>query len=202
MTYTTEALSQQIGACETERRFVWLADAETEGARVEIAPLALYERDGGFTDKNTRTVVGTTSPVRREGSRLSYKVRVGGLTPGTDYVYRVGCNTALDSRIHSFTLPDHLDRKQSFFLVSDLHINVYRRAVNAGDPDGRKALARWERTLAQAEAFGDAPAFFLSLGDNASVANMGADFYPDPSEYSPQREDMCISTPLDLFIFI
>ncbi len=187
MPYTVEALSLQVGASETERRFVWLTHEGAEGACVQLAPLSLYEKDGGFTEENSRTVKGTTAPVRREGDYLSCKVRVEGLLPGTAYCYRVGSETAFDTEVHTFFLPEGLGKAQSFFLVSDLHINVYRRAVNQWDPDGTKALTKWERTLTQAEALDGAPAFFLSIGDNASVANMGAAFYPDPSECSPER---------------
>ena len=184
MSYQIEALSLQMGAEETERRFVWLADAATEGARVEIAPLELYERDGGFTAENARTVTGATSPVRRSRPLISCKVRVHDLLPGTAYIYRVGSALEYAPEVYQFTMPEENADKQSLFLVSDLHINIYRRPLNPGDPDGTKALARWENTLTQAEAFDGSPAFCLSVGDNISVANMPASFYPNPDEFS------------------
>lgn len=184
MQYQTEALSIQMGADETERRFVWLQPAEAEGACVQIAPLALYERDGDFTEENSRIVMGTVTPIRREQPLSSCKVRIEGLTPGTTYVYRVGSATEYAPEIYQFIMPEEGANKQSFFLVSDLHINIYRRPLNSGDPDGTKALARWENTLTQAEVFDGTPAFCLSVGDNISVANMPASFYPNPDEFS------------------
>ena len=65
--YCVEALSLGIGAREDERRFVWLQSPAFAGARVCIAPLALYERDGGFTEENSKTVYGTTEAVDQIG---------------------------------------------------------------------------------------------------------------------------------------
>ena len=185
MKYTVDGLSIQMGTTETERRFVWLQHPDFAGALIRIAPAAEYDRDGGFTDGNSRTVRGVTAPVRRENPYFSCKVRVDGLIPGIEYVYSVGCDDVLDGQVYRFTVPAGLFDRQSFFMISDLHINVYRRALNPGDPDGTKALARYENTLSQAAAFGDAsPAFFLSIGDNVSVCNMGPKFFPDPEKYS------------------
>ena len=182
--YRVEALSIQIGATEDERRFVWLQHPDFPGARVRLAALADYERDGGFTEENSRTVIGTTAPVRREEPYLSCKVRVPGLVGGTEYVYSVGCDAALDEATYRFSLPKDPKRELSFFLISDLHINVYRRPINQWDPDGTRMLARYESSLARASAFDGKPAFFLSIGDNTSVANMGASMFPEPEKYS------------------
>ena len=185
MNYTVEALSIQHGVNECERRFVWLQKPEYTGARVQIAERAAYLRDGGFTAENSRTVVGTVTPIReRPTPFVSCKVRVGGLTTGCEYVYRVGCDNAHDATAHTFLIPADLAARQTFFLISDLHINVYRRAINQWDPDGTKALARYENTLQSATSFGDTPAFFLSVGDNISCCNMGPTMYPGPEEYT------------------
>ena len=59
--YRVEALSLQMGAAEDERRFVWLQHPDFPGARVRLATLSDYERDGGFTESNSRTVIGTAT---------------------------------------------------------------------------------------------------------------------------------------------
>ena len=186
MAYFAEALSIQHGCNETERRFVWLQSPEYTGAVVTLAALADFEKDGGFTAENSRTVTGTVTPVHgREEPFTSCKVRVTGLAPGTEYVYRVGCDSAGEEATHRFLIPAGLSEKQSFFLISDLHINVYRRPINTWDPDGTKALIRYENTLQSGIRFGDTPpAFFLSVGDNISCCNMGASMFPDPEKYS------------------
>lgn len=183
--YKIEALSLGIGAKENERRFVWLQGPEFSGARVRIAPLSLYERDGGFTEENSRIVCGATTPVKRDEPFLSCKVRVDELAPNTAYVYSVGCDAAFDAETYLFRMPDLSSDRRSFFMIADLHINVYRRPFHKHDPDGKKAMARFENTLASARGYGDAdPDFMLSLGDNISVCNMGAGMYPDPEKYT------------------
>ena len=81
MAYFAEALSIQHGCNETERRFVWLQSPEYTGAVVMLAALSDFEKDGGFTAENSRTVTGTVAPVHgREEPFVSCKVRVTGLT--------------------------------------------------------------------------------------------------------------------------
>ncbi len=184
--YSVEALSIQIGESETERRFVWLQSPEFEGACIRLAPLADHEKDGGFTAENSRTFRGTVTPVRgREEPFVSCKVRVGELVPGTEYIYRVGCDAGFAEKTYRFRMPEGLANRQSFFMISDLHINVYRRPINEWDPDGTKALERYENTLKSGIAFGDTPpAFFLSIGDNISCCNMGASMFPEPEKFT------------------
>ena len=183
--YLVEALSLGVGAREDERRFVWLQRPEFVGARVRIAPLALYERDGGFTEENCRIVFGATTLVKRDEPFLSCKVRVDGLAPDTAYVYSVGCDSGFDAEIYTFRMPDLTSDRRSFFMIADLHINVYRRPFHKHDPDGKKAMARFENTLASARGYnGTAPDFMLSLGDNICVANMGASMFPEPEKFT------------------
>ena len=184
--YAVEALSLQIGESETERRFVWLQSPEYTGAYVQLAPLADYEKDGGFTEKNSRTVSGTVTPVRgRKEPFVSCKVRVKELVPGIEYIYRVGHDAGFSEATYRFRMPEGLTERQSFFMISDLHINVYRRPINEWDPDGTKALARYASTLKSGMAFGDTPpAFFLSIGDNISCCNMGASMFPEPEKFT------------------
>lgn len=183
--YKAEALSLGLGAKEDERRFVWLQKPEFTGACVRMAKRALYERDGGFTEENSRVICGTATPVERDEPFLSCKVRAEGLDADTEYVYSVGCDSALDAEVYCFRMPAASPERRSFFMIADLHINVYRRPFHKNDPDGKKAMARFENTLASARSYGGAdPDFMLSLGDNVSVCNMGAGMFPEPEKYS------------------
>ena len=183
--YTTEALSLGMGATDDERRFVWLQSPDFRGARVRIAPLALYERDGGFTETNCRIEEGVCTPVRRDTPYLSCKVRIGNLAPDTEYIYSVGYDGAFRDVTYRFRMPPRDGSRRSFFMISDLHINVYRRPFHTHDPEGKRAMERFENTLASAAAYGGtAPDFMLSLGDNISVGNMGAGMYPEPEKFT------------------
>ena len=183
--YCVEALSLGIGAHEDERRFVWLQSPDFSGARVCVAPLALYERDGGFTAENSKTFYGTTAAVDRDTPFLSCKVRVDGLASATEYIYSVGCDAALDGEAYRFRMPDYASARRSLFMIADLHINVYRRPFHVHDPEGKKAMARFENTLQSAIGYaGTAPDFMLSLGDNISVCNMGAGMFPEPDKFT------------------
>lgn len=182
--YNVMALSIQHGVNETERRFVWLQAAEFEGAYVKIAAFRDFERDGCFTDENSRVVKGTIAPVRREEPLVSCKVRVFGLDIGEEYIYTVGCDGAESEERYRFVIPASLDKEQSFFIISDLHINVYRRPLNQSDPDGTKALEKFEKTLCAASEFNGKPAFYLSIGDNISCLNMPASFFPEPEKFT------------------
>ena len=183
MGYMVEGLSLGMGEREDERRFVWLQDVGYTGARVRLAPLALYERDGGFTEENSRIVSGVTAPVERDTPRLSCRVRVDGLAADTAYIYTVGCDGAWDGECYRFRMPACADGR-SFFMIADLHINVYRRPFHVTDPEGKRANERYGNTLQSAIGYAGHPDFMLSLGDNISVCNMGAGMYPEPEKYS------------------
>ena len=182
--YSVKALSIQHGVNEQERRFVWLQKPEYKGACVRIAELSDYERDGGFTAENSHIISGKMTPVRREEPYVSCKVRIEGLSIGKEYIYTVGCDTAMSDDTYRFVIPKDLDKKQSFFIISDLHINVYRRQMRPNDPDGTKALASFEKTLCEASNFNGTPSFFLSIGDNISCLNMPASFFPEPEKFT------------------
>ena len=182
--YSVSGLSIQQGVNENERRFVWLQKPEYKGARVRIAELSDYERDGGFTAENSHIISGKMTPVRREEGYVSCKVRIEGLSIGKEYIYTVGCDTAMSDDTYRFVIPKDLDKKQTFFIISDLHINVYRRQMRPNDPDGTKTLASFEKTLCEASNFNGTPSFFLSIGDNISCLNMPASFFPEPEKFT------------------
>ena len=186
MSYLPDSLTIQIGRTEDERSFVWLQDSSLTGAHLDLAEYAAHVRDGGFTDRNKTRHTARMFPVRMHEELCSCRVTVSDLAPG-EYIYRVGCDTAEDGEAYRFTVRADVGKKQTFILYSDLHFNVYRRAVDTADPDGSKKKAQFEAMLQAACRFGDTPDFFLSIGDNISVCNMPASFYPNPEEYSKKR---------------
>ena len=186
MPYSPDSLTIQVGRTECERSFVWLQDSALAGAHLDLASAAAYEKDGGFTDDNKTRYGARVFRVRMHEEFSSCRVTVSDLAPG-EYVYRVGCDTAEDSEVYRFRIRADVDRAQTFFLYSDLHFNVYRRPVNTGDPTGEKKKAQFEAMLQAACRLGDTPDFFLSIGDNISVCNMPASFYPNPEEYSKKK---------------
>ena len=185
MSYRPDTLTIQIGRTEGERSFVWLQDAKESGAYLEITTKSAYEANG-FTAAGTKRYEAKTAPVRMRGDLTSCRVTVSDLAPN-DYVYRVGCEREADTECYPFTVRAELDKRQSFFMFSDLHTNVYRRPLATWDPTGEKKQAQLDATMRHAAAFADTPDFFLSVGDNVSVCNMPASFYPDPTEFSNRR---------------
>ena len=186
MPYSSDSLTLQVGRTEAERSFVWLQETAFPTAHLSLAALSDYERDGGFTAENTTRYEAEITTVRKRGDYLSCKVTVSELAPA-DYIYRVGCDTEEDAECYTFTVRGDVDRGQTFVLFSDLHTNVYRRALNKWDPEGKQARASFRAELEHAAAFMDKPDFFLSVGDNISVCNMPASFYPNPEEFSNCR---------------
>ena len=176
--YTVKALSLQVGENECERRFVWYQPARFESAQVQYALLSEYERDGGFTADNSLIAIGKVSDIYKNVQYLSCKVRVSSLLPGEAYVYRVGCGSYYDSEIYTFkTLADARER-QSFFLIGDIHLNVYRRCP---ERDTTYINRRWEYLLSRATHFDDGgePSYLLSVGDNIAVCNLSDFAYPE-----------------------
>ena len=89
MSYSPDSLSVQVGRKEGERSFVWLQDEAFDGAHLDITTLAAFEKDGGFTESNTRRYEATVAPVRMRAPFCSCRVRVSDLMPDT-YVYHAG----------------------------------------------------------------------------------------------------------------
>ena len=178
MSYRPDTLTIQIGRTEDERSFVWLQDDAECGAYLELVEADAYEKSG-FAAANR--YMAEAAPVRMRGAFTSCKVTVSDLAPG-EYVYRVGCEREADAECYRFTVRDGLDKRQSFFLFSDLHTNVYRRPLATWDPTGEKKQAQLDATMQHAASFADTPDFFLSVGDNVSVCNMPASFYPNPED--------------------
>lgn len=176
--YTVTALSLQVGENELERRFVWYQPKRFNGARVQIARLHDYERDCGFTASNSTVTVGAVCEIYNNSTSASCKVRVGGLTPGEAYIYRVGCDTEYDTENYTFSILADAANEQSFFLVADMHINVYRRCP---ERDTTYINRNWEYLLSRAMQFdnGCKPTFLLSVGDNISVCNLNDYAYPE-----------------------
>ena len=176
--YTVSSLSLQVGENEYERRFVWYQPKCFDSACIQYAIISDYQRDGGFTDNNSVTVTGMTGKIYKNDKYLSCKVRVGNLLRGKTYIYRVGCESAYDENTYSFEIAQNAAERQSFFLVGDMHINVYRRCP---ERDTTYINHRWQHVLSNAMQFegGFKPSYLLSVGDNIAVCNLTDFAYPE-----------------------
>ena len=176
--YFVSALSLQVGANELERRIAWYQPKSYKSARVQLAPLELYQRDGGFTDQNSFIVSALVTEIYQNDDFVSCKARIPNLTAGAKYIYRVGCENIFDTESYAFAVEAEASAHQSFFLVGDMHINVYRRSDEC---DTTYINDRWQYLLSRANQFesGHNPAYLLSVGDNISVCNMTNFAYPE-----------------------
>ena len=175
--YVITSLSLQVGVNEYERRFVWYQPRRFEKARVQYALLSDYERDGGFTPDNSAIAEGNTNEIFNNKAYRSCKVRVCGLLPGKTYIYRVGCDSEYDIEAYTFKTLADARAKQSFFLIGDIHLNVYRRCP---ERDTTYINRRWEHLLSRAARFEKEsdPSYLLSVGDNIAVCNLSDFAYP------------------------
>ena len=176
--YAVTALSLQVGANEFERRVVWYQPRAFSSAFVQIARLDLHERDGGFTNENSRVISAHVSEIYKNDDFVSCKARICGLEAGKSYIYRIGCGDVYDVESYIFSLEEDAAKKQSFFLIGDMHINVYKRSPSC---DTTYINGRWQYLLSRATSFegGKKPSYLLSVGDNISVCNMADFAYPE-----------------------
>ena len=176
--YTVKALSLQVGEDESQRRFVWYQPKSFEGAQLQYARVSDFERDGGFTIENSIIISAKTNEIYKNDNYISCKARVSGLLPGETYIYRVGCDSQYDEEAYVFKTEADARAEQSFFLIGDMHINVYRRSPEC---DTTYINHRWHHLLSQASQFenGRKPSFLLSVGDNISVCNLNNFAYPE-----------------------
>ncbi len=158
------AQSIQVGATESERRFVWTSERNTE-AYVRYALKSAYDADGGFTEANTTVVKGNVYDMYGEATRKSCKVRVSGLTLGEEYVYSVGGDYGFEEAVYTFKIQDHLDEHQSFNIVSDIHNNQKTGTSAAAT---QQKIDRLQNALAQMLAYTNDLSFVCSTGDNVS----------------------------------
>ena len=176
--YFVKALSLQVGANELERRVVWYQPRSYRSACVQIAPIELYEKDGRFTDGNSSIIKASLTEIYQNKDFVSCKARIPDLIAGNKYIYRVGCEDIFDSKSYVFSVEADASKRQSFFLVGDMHINVYRRSPEC---DTTYINDRWQYLLSRANQFESdhKPSYLLSVGDNISVCNMQNFAYPE-----------------------
>lgn len=158
------AQSIQVGATESERRFVWTSERNTE-AYVRYALKSAYDADGGFTDANTTVVQGTVTDMYGEATRKSCKVRVEGLELGKEYVYSVGGDYGFEEKFYTFKTQDNLDEHQSFNIISDVHMS---HKTGATSTYLQNRTNNFQKALAQMLAYTNDLSFIVSTGDNVS----------------------------------
>ena len=165
------SLSIQVGEDETSRRFVWYNDIDTAGVRLQYALKSDYDADGGFTDENSKVVSGRSEIPYKNTEFVSCKAEIYDLTLGETYIYRVGDRYSYDDSTYTFNTYDNLDKKQSFGIVSDIHIN--RKNYETASPESvQNQVNRWQNVMAKMQEVSPELGFIVSTGDNISIHNM------------------------------
>ncbi|MFU8874478.1 metallophosphoesterase [Micromonospora sp. SL4-19] len=135
-------------------RFAWVTDPDITKSVLEYATKASYDATGEFDQRiegrweRADINVATSQPIN------GHKVEVGGLSPGTEYVYRVGDGGSLVSKVASFTTRGAEVEEFSFHWYTGPQMDDYDGYVETMVP-------------AMDRAFGEVPdpAFMLFTGD-------------------------------------
>ncbi|TIC79924.1 FN3 domain-containing metallophosphoesterase family protein [Nocardioides sp. GY 10127] len=155
---TISDLLLQVGADETSRNLAWFTSEDA----AQTVQLALAE---AMTDETFPTtyssVTATTGATITDGEYYQHAT-LSGLAAETDYVYRVGSETAGWSEVYSFST-QAASSTFSFVFVGDPQIGSSHD--NAGDGEG------WATTIALAEASYPDTAFVLTSGDQVDTAS-------------------------------
>lgn len=99
----------------SERTISWRYGEQTSTAWLEYG---LAEGDTTFINRTWLPAKGTKVSTRG-GHGYYYTATMYGLIPGKKYHYRLH-NNATFSPVHSFTIPDSLDQRQSFLYLGDV----------------------------------------------------------------------------------
>ncbi len=165
------AVSLQVGADETEKRLVWYNDAAALGGRVQYALKSDFDKDGGFTDGNSKIVAATAETPYGNTASISCKAVISDLQLGQTYVYRLGGRDTFDEKTYEFKNQNPAN-KQVFAMVSDLHVNAYTinsvkesNHVNTYNTNFKNLLNKHPDIQ-----------FVASTGDNVSQGNMPTQF--------------------------
>jgi|GEM_PF-6292829 len=166
--YTVKDVTLQPGSNEAMMNFCWYSNANSSSCYVQLAKSS--DMAGSVFPVTAERFSGAVSTATT--GYYSNKVTVKGLSPLTEYVYRVG-NGVSYSAVYSFKTEDSGNYNAIF--ISDAQIGA------SGNISSDKA--NWEKTLqATLGNFSDA-SFILSAGDQV-------DYYSE-SEY-----DAFLSSPL------
>jgi predicted phosphodiesterase len=149
-----ENISLQIGAYETLRNFVWYSNA-TDPGKVQVAQKSAM--NGSEFPAAYKQFNATSSTAGVPQGLSSFKATVTGLAANTEYVYRVGDDSAW-SAIYSFKTQVY-DDSFSFFAAGDPQIGA-RNLTND--------ITAWVTTLEKSiEAFPEV-SFLITLGDQVA----------------------------------
>ena len=165
------ALSLQVGTNETEKRLVWYNTKSAGGGKVQYALKSDYDRDGGFTDANSKVVVAREEAPVGNNDNLSYKAILSDLTLGEKYIYRVGGKDSYSEKTYEFDNQNPND-KNVFNVISDLHFIAWDYD-SVKDPKVLSKVNLLQNTWQTMLNLNPELSFVVSTGDNVSQANMG-----------------------------
>ena len=153
--YTVKDIAIQPGYNESVMNFCWYSTVNS-GCYVQVAKAS--EMTGSEFQVDAKSFSGSISAAST--GYYSNKVIVTGLSPKTEYAYRVG-NGASYSGVYSFKTGDGNNYNAIF--VSDAQIGA------SGNISNDKA--GWEKTLSAAVGRFNSTAFILSAGDQVDYFN-------------------------------
>ncbi|WGX97121.1 metallophosphoesterase [Nocardioides sp. L-11A] len=146
-----------IGADEKQRNVNWYS---TGSAAQSVQYLPAADLVGGaFPATGAEAVTSVPSPANEAG-KTAHKATLGGLSPSTEYAYRVGTDGAW-SDIATFTTGD-FDNNYDFIYVGDPQIGSSGNVANDS--------AGWADTLAKASIQVPTAEWLLSAGDQVDSA--------------------------------
>ena len=148
--YTVKDITIQPGSSESVLNFCWYSTTESSGCYVEVAKASEMT---GTAFPNT-AIRFSGKAIAASSGYYSNKVTVTGLSPQTEYMYKVGSG-AVWSEIYRFKAGN--SGKYNTIFVSDAQIGA------SGNISSDKAS--WEKTLSAALGKFSNTAFLLSAGD-------------------------------------
>ena len=188
-TYSTNgnnitAFSLQVGTDESEKRLVWYNDQDKGAGRVQFALKSDFDKDGGFTDENSKIITAETQIPHGNKSSISNKAVLKNLKLGQTYVYRLGGKESFSEKVYSFRTYDASNNdKQTFLVVSDLHNNSYTIDSVAESTHVKNYQKYFNNYILPRHPDTE---FIISTGDNVSQGNMPTQF----KEYMNSDEEI------------
>ena len=147
------------GRTESELNFAWQTPAGTVASSAVQVALKPGTTGADFPEDTAETFTGKTGTFA--DGRISHKVSVGGLTPSTNYVYRLGTGLAGEwSETCGFSTRD--SELYNILLVGDVQIGT----KNIDDD-----TIGWMDTLNKALQKAPDAAFILSVGDQVESSD-------------------------------
>ncbi len=197
--YPVEISNTFIGDTRTTRGFAWYTNENVYGTYIQIVETSKFT---GFPSTFARNIRGATQKISTSvGTRISHKVRVSGLKPGTSYTYRLGNGKDIWSNPSAIVTSSKDPAAFTFIHVTDTqgvslsNYNLWKDTINAakkkyprfkfiahsGDVvDYGSDEGQWSNFFTAGESFLKKLPFVPAAGNhdmlNGGIANMKSHF--------------------------